>query len=66
MQFTVALAIQKGSEILRLNSFDIDTFIMQFSNEIKNTVTYSVNRHPQLICIVVSAFDSFLMDILIK
>ncbi len=66
VQFPVRFIIQKSSKILGFNSLNIDTLIVQFSDEIKDTLSDSINRHTKLVCIILSIFHFFLMDIRIK
>ena len=66
MQFAVCFIIQKGSKILRFNSPDVDTLVMQLPDEVKDAVTDSVNWHTKLVCIAFAVFDFFLMDVRIE
>ena len=66
MQFSVRFIIQKGSKILGFNSSDVYALVVKFSNEIKDAVTDSINRHTELVCIVFALLHFLLMDIGIK
>ena len=66
MQFSVRFIIQKGSKILGFNSSDVYALVVKLSDEIKDAVTDSINRHTKLICIVFALLHFLLMDIGIK
>ena len=66
MQFTVRFIIQKCSKVLGLNSSNVYALVVKLSDEIKDAVTDSINRHTQLVGIVFALLHFFLMDIGIK
>ena len=66
MQLAMRVSFKKGTKVLGLDGTDVDTFVMQFPNEIQNAITNSVDGHSKLVRIVLAILDFFLMDVGIK